>query len=205
MEGIVDSEMQKSVKPELPSKKIVLYAGGLHDRYGLKLLVEGFILANVNESELWLYGNGPFVERLQDYCKENNQIVYKGVRPNNEVVDAELRATLLVNPRPTHEAFTQYSFPSKNVEFMVSGTPVLTTNLPGMPIEYHQYVFLFDQGESVEGFASVLCRVLSLPSKDLVEKGEKAKHWVLENKNNIRQANRIIKLVKESYRKFDVL
>ena len=55
-------------------------------------------------------------------------------------VAEELKATLLVNPRPTTEEFTIYSFPSKNMEYMASGTPLLTTKLPGMPEEYHQYV-----------------------------------------------------------------
>ena len=34
---------------------------------------------------------------------------------NDRVVEEQLRATLLVNPRPTTEAFTKYSFPSKNM------------------------------------------------------------------------------------------
>jgi len=34
---------------------------------------------------------------------------------NDRVVEEQLRATLLVNPRPTAEAFTKYSFPSKNM------------------------------------------------------------------------------------------
>lgn len=38
---------------------------------------------------------------------------------------------------------------------MVSGTPVLTTPLPGMPEEYDQYVYLFDD-ESTEGMHQTL-------------------------------------------------
>ena len=34
---------------------------------------------------------------------------------NDRVVEEQLRATLLVNPRPTAAAFTKYSFPSKNM------------------------------------------------------------------------------------------
>ena len=34
---------------------------------------------------------------------------------NDRVVEEQLRATLLVNPRPTAEAFTKYSFPSRNM------------------------------------------------------------------------------------------
>lgn len=195
MEGLVDSEFTIVSEIEKLPKKVVLYAGGLMERYGLKMLVESFIKANVADSELWIYGSGPFVKQLDQYCKEYPFVVYKGVKPNEEVVEAELKATLLVNPRPTKEEFTKYSFPSKNMEYMVSGTPLLTTPLPGMPKEYYPYVYLFDKGETIDGYAIVIKRVLTLPSNELQEKGESAQKWVLEEKNNKNQTARIVKLI----------
>lgn len=195
MEGLVDINMTIPKNNQKADKRIVIYAGGLYERYGLKLLVDGFIKADVENTELWLYGNGPFVESLNTYCENHPNIKYKGIRPNNEVVEAELKATLLVNPRPTQEEFTKYSFPSKNMEYMVSGTPVLTTILPGMPKEYYPYVYLFDKGETTEGYAEVLRHVLTLPDEELQEKGMKARNWVLENKNNIKQAKRIAEFI----------
>jgi hypothetical protein len=41
-------------------------------------------------------------------------------------------------------------------------------------------------------------RVLSLPAEMLQGKGKKAQQWVLENKNHIRQTERIIELVEQS-------
>ena len=195
MEGLVDSEMRVSKNNGKYEKTIIIYAGGLDERYGLKMLVEGFMLVNIKDTELWLYGGGPFVDKILEYYKQDSRIIYKGIQPNIEVVNAETKATLLVNPRPTTEDFTKYSFPSKNMEYMVSGTPVLTTMLPGMPEEYNQYVYLFDRGESVKGYAEVLNHVLSLPKDELVVKGERARQWIMENKNNVRQTERIIRLI----------
>lgn len=195
MEGLVDTDMtlpKNNIKNE---KRVVLYAGGLHERYGLKMLVEGFMLANVNNTELWLYGSGPFVDEIIAYNQKDSRVIYKGIRPNNEVVEAELKASLLVNPRPSFEEFTKYSFPSKNVEYMVSGTPVLTTCLPGMPKEYHPHVYLFDSGETIEGYAKVLQNVLARPQEELIAKGEEARNWVMENKNHVKQTARIISLI----------
>lgn len=197
MEGLVDTDMQITEAREETDKRIVLYAGGLHERYGLKMLVEGFLQADVPDTELWIYGSGPFADSLPEYYRRDSRIVYKGIRPNNEVVEAELRATLLVNPRPTHEEFTQYSFPSKNMEYMVSGTPLLTTQLPGMPEEYYPYVYLFDKGETTEGYAMALHRVLTLPHDDLYVKGLNARKWVLAKKNHVSQTARIIKLISQ--------
>ncbi len=195
LEGMVDVKIHCLPSSYKGLKRIVLYAGGLYERYGLKTLVEAFHRIDNPNLELWLYGEGDYVSDILDYSKQDNRIVYKGICSNDEVVDAERMATLLVNPRPTNEDFTQYSFPSKNMEYMVSGTPLLTTVLPGMPKEYYPYVFLFDQGESISGYYSVLDYVLSLPEEMLYAKGRNGMEWILKKKNNDCQAARIVDLV----------
>ena len=119
-----------------------------------------------------------------------------GVVPNSEIIKAELNASLLVNPRPTHEEFTKYSFPSKNIEYMASGTPLLTTKLPGMPEEYYPYVFLIDD-ETTEGYFHALAEALNKTDDELFEYGAKAKSFVLDKKNNRKQARRVIELIKQ--------
>ena len=117
-----------------------------------------------------------------------------GVASNDVVVAEELRATLLINPRPTNEDYTQYSFPSKNMEYMASGTPVLTTKLPGMPQEYYPYVYLLED-ESAEGMAKALKEILSKPAEELSQKGSETKKFVMEQKNNISQAKRLLDML----------
>lgn len=193
MEGLADIDLSTNdltcVKKKEP--KIVMYAGGLHERYGLKILTEAFMGLNNTDWNLVIYGSGPFSEDLIKYAAKDNRIIYKGVASNDEVVKAELKASLLVNPRPTHEEFTKYSFPSKNIEYMVSGTPLLTTKLPGMPIEYYSYVYLFDK-ESIEGYKIVLEEILNTTYKERLCKGQKARDFILKQKNNVVQARRII-------------
>ena len=194
MEGLVDSSFVMSDKKGKKTKKIVLYAGGIDEKYGLGLLVEGFIHAQVKDSELHIYGDGPFVPRIKEYDKEYANVFYMGIQPNKVIVEKEQEATLLVNPRPTKEDFTKYSFPSKNMEYMLSGIPLLTTKLPGMPQEYYPYVYLFEE-ESIEGYAGRMMDVLSLPAEELRAKGMRAREWVVDNKNNIVQAKKIMDLI----------
>lgn len=172
-----------------------LYAGGIEEKYGLKALVEGFRKIQRDDVRLVIYGSGTYVKELESVCKEDARIIYNGVVSNEEIIKAEYEADILVNPRYTAEEFTKYSFPSKNMEYMVSGTPVLTTMLPGMPKDYYPYVFLFDQGESVEGYYSVLQEITNKDDDELVLKGQQARDYVLEHKNNIVQTKRIIELV----------
>lgn len=167
MERLVDESIfEKSYKDMLNVEnnrhRILLYAGGLHERYGLKTLVEVFMKLSDVDVQLHLYGDGIFAEELiSNYCKKDKRIIYHGIVANEKVVEDKIKATLLINLRPTNEDFTQYSFPSKNMEYMLSGTPVLTTMLPGMPKEYYPHIYVFEN-ESVEGYAKTLENVLSL-------------------------------------------
>jgi len=194
IEGLVDNQVSKDYKSG--RHKSIIYAGGLHEKYGLIKLVEAFKKLRYQDVTLDIFGDGQAVERILQYAENDTRIRYHGIRPNEEVVEAEKNATLLINPRPTDEQFTKYSFPSKNMEYMLSGTPVLSTRLPGMPTEYYPYVYLIED-ETVEGIYKSIDIVLSIPPQDLKEKGKLAQQWVTSNKNYIKQASRIVSLIKD--------
>ena len=81
------------------------------------------------------------------------------------------------------------------MEYMASGTPVLTTVLPGMPKEYHPYVYLLEE-ETADGIAERLTEVLSNSDEALFQKGKEARSFVLEQKNNVIQARKILEMLK---------
>ena len=143
----------RDLRPGLEKKtspRSVFYDGGVSKQYGLADLVEGFRMADIPNARLEIYGPGDYVPELQKIAEEDSRIIYGGMLMNSEIVEREQQATLLVNPRPTHEEFVKYSFPSKTMEYMASGTPVLTTRLPGMPKEYYPYVSFIDE-ETADG------------------------------------------------------
>ena len=117
------------------------------------------------------------------------------MKPNAEIVDAQIRSWLMVNPRITNAEYVKYSFPSKTLECMASGTPLLTTRLAGMPKEYYPFVYLFDE-ESLDGFKRVLNDVFSISAEDLHEKGLRAKDFALNQKNNVKQAEAFYSFIK---------
>lgn len=196
MEGLVDVDMQIAPHADwIPGmKRNIIYAGGLYERYGVKMLIEAFMQISFDDVTFSIYGMGEMEQQIREYEKKDSRIHYYGAVPNSKVVEEELKATLLINPRPTHEEFTKYSFPSKNMEYMVSGTPVLTTKLPGMPTEYYPYVFLFDE-ETVEGYKKKLEEVLSLPYEKMKTKGEFGKRFVMMKKNSTIQVFCIMELI----------
>lgn len=196
MEALCDSSIAKTESEpiEKDTPRTMLYAGGLHEKYGLKMLVEAFIRSGV-DGKLVLYGDGPYASELREVSDRSDVIEYRGVASNEDVVAAEHRASFLVNPRFTNESFSAYSFPSKNMEYMASGTPLLTTNLPGMPKEYHEYVYLFGE-ETIDAYAETIRQVYAKSDEELKLKGSLAKQFVLDNKNNIAQTKRIVEFIK---------
>lgn len=196
LEGHSDISMRHKV-PSMDKKlqpRICLYAGGVSKQYGLGNLVDGFRMADIPNARLDIYGPGDYVKELEQIAAEDSRIFYGGMLLNTQIVDKELEATLLVNPRPTHEEFVKYSFPSKTMEYMASGTPVLTTVLPGMPEEYHPYVYLLED-ESAEGICAKLRQVLENADDVLFQKGAQAREFILNEKNNVIQARKLLDML----------
>ena len=196
LEGHADITMAGRI-PSMEKKtypRICFYAGGVSKRYGLGNLVDGFRKADLPNAVLHIYGPGDYVKELQQIAAEDDRIFYGGMLLNTEIVDKEQEATLLVNPRPTDEEYVKYSFPSKTMEYMASGTPVLTTVLPGMPKEYHPYVYLLEE-ETADGIAEMLKKVLANSDEALFQKGLEARRFVLEQKNNVIQARKILEML----------
>ena len=190
MEGCVDKHFIPSKNISKSSSKVIFYAGAIKAHYGLNELVQAFMTLSIPNIELHIYGDGNMVEKLKEYQQQDSRIKYFGVVSNEQIVEEEQKATLLVNPRLSHEEYVKYSFPSKTSEYMLSGTPLLTTKLCGIPEEYFPYLYTFED-ETINGFAKKLSEILSLPDDCLTTKGKDAQRFILDYKNNIIQSKRI--------------
>lgn len=168
----------------------IMYAGSIHQKYGIKTLIDAFVSANIENSQLFIYGQGDFEEELMSLCKSRNNILYFGSQRNDIILKQEKKVTLLVNPRPSNEEFTKYSFPSKNLEYLSSGTPFLSTKLPGIPKEYFNYMYIFD--DTTESLAKELKKLSEMNREAIFMKAKDAKDFVLNEKNNIVQTKKII-------------
>jgi glycosyltransferase involved in cell wall biosynthesis len=192
IEGVCDSKLPK-IYPK-NKKKIILYTGALWKKdAGIEYLTEGFINSELVGYELHFYGTGELVDWIKEIEKNNSQVKYMGCVTNQEIVRLQTEATLLVNPRPSSEKFCEYSFPSKTIEYMLSGTPVLMTKLPGVPKEYFDFVLTIDN-ETPEGISNTL-KNIDKNYDHLVDLGLKAREFVYNNKNPIKQANKIIEFI----------
>lgn len=189
IEGIVE---EFSAEHEDTSEKYIMYAGGLYEKYGIKELIKGFQNANLKDIKLYIYGSGELEEYISNLNDEN--IKYFGTVTNDEILKKEKNAFLLINPRFSNEEYTKYSFPSKNIEYMSSGTPVLTTKLRGIPEEYFKYLFVIEH-ETEKGISKKLNEIFKISLDKLKEFGEKARKYVTQEKNKKVQASKIVDML----------
>ena len=76
LEGHADIGMANKT-PILSQKtnpRVCFYAGGISKQYGLSNLVEGFLAANLPNTELHIYGSGDYVEELKVIAENDSRV-----------------------------------------------------------------------------------------------------------------------------------
>lgn len=200
LNGFVIEGMSDTVSLEYElnqSKNFFLYTGTLDKRYGVIDLVNEFLASNIKNHQLLICGDGDAKDEIIRLQQLNKNLIYMGQLSREEVMGLQRNATALINPRNNLSDFTKYSFPSKILEYMSSGTPVLMYKLDGIPVEYFDFCYLIDDfsGGLAEAF-----QVLSItPKEDLLEKGASARDFVVLNKNPNIQVFKLFEYIKERF------
>ncbi|KWX87933.1 hypothetical protein AMQ83_10010 [Paenibacillus riograndensis] len=194
MEGIFYNDFDLS--PEVKTKSI-MYAGTLSYEYGVGIIIEAFLKLPNSDVELWLFGDGNMKDFIENLSLENEKIRFFGFKSPKEVFKYEKMATLLINIRNPHDQYTKYSFPSKTFEYMVSGTPFLSTKLEGIPSEYYEYMYTVDSHDT-SVVKEKIVEILNNPQTDLDEIGGKARAFIIKNKNSKMQLNKVIDLLNKN-------
>jgi glycosyltransferase involved in cell wall biosynthesis len=193
IEGMCDNSILNYIEPKFNSIKVIHYSGGLFYKFGVKNLVDAFAKIKDENIRLHIFGVGELLDYIKQCAHKDNRIKYFGYKPNSEILLDQSNSTLLVNPRYSNEEYTLYSFPSKTIEYMSSGVPLLTTKLKGIPEEYFDYVYLLSD-ETEEGLKCALIDILSIDKNQLKVFGNNARTFVLNKKNNVIQAKKLFNL-----------
>ncbi len=196
VEGICNNEVTIPSDYRRQSPPTVLYTGALDRAFGLDVLVEAFQKLPAGSAKLQLAGSGEYLETIQLLCAENPNISYLGYLPKEQIHALQRSASVLVNPRSAEEAYTQYSFPSKTMEYLSTGVPVVMNKLPGIPAEYHCHLFL-TQSSTADSLAQTLQAVLQMDEQALLEHGIRAAKFVETEKSSIPQGKKVMQLSKK--------
>lgn len=192
LEGIYSGKSTEQVD-ELKKEKEIMYGGGLYDFENIKTLIEGFKRIKNKEAKLVLYGNGPLVEYVKEESNKNERIKYGGVLSHDDFLYHIKQAYLLINPRQPSD-IGDYTFPSKIMEFLASGTPTLMYRIGGIPSEYYDHCIEI-KGYSEDELAVSIDKALELGPEKLNSIGHDASLFILNQKNPQKQVSKIVNLI----------
>lgn len=198
MEGSFDSTQlaDESCKPAA-DRTSVMYSGVLDLRYGIPELLDAMNLLD-DTYELWLTGAGNAEKLIRERAAADNRIQFYGYLPSRQdLLNKQAQATMLISPRRDTEEASKYCFPSKLFEYMVSGRPVISCFLAGIPGEYHPHLVELPSATAQE-IACVIQQIAAMPEQARREQGNNAKAFVLEQKNKYAQAKKIVQFMEIS-------
>lgn len=181
------------IKYNHTSPKYILYTGTLNKAYGIMHLLDAFSLIKDSEVELWICGTGEAESDIKEHSQTNSRIKYLGFQMKEAVLNLQANAMVLINPRTTAGEYTKYSFPSKTIEYLASGVPVVMHKLPGIPAEYDDYI-VFAEDDSDAALARALNGVICWDNGTRTAFGDRGKKFVECSKNPIAQAQKIFAL-----------
>ena len=173
-------------------KKTIVYTGKLNAKFGVKNLVDAFSLIEDSECSLVLCGKGDVEEYAMSKSAQDNRIMCLGQVTPRVAGEWIKKATVLVNPRQNNEEYTKYSFPSKNIEYLLSGKPVVAYMLDGMPSIYRDFIYTVNN-DSVEALAESIKSALNVDREEHANRQERIYKY-LEQLSADRIAEKIISI-----------
>lgn len=201
IEGMVGTEfltLTELEQSEVANEELnIVYTGTVDEQFGVIHLIEAFKRLSNKRAALTICGRGDSESLIKQHCLEDKRIKYLGQLSNQEATVLQASATVLVNPRQNNMEFTKYSFPSKNLEYLLSGRPVIVYKLDGIPDEYDDY-FIYPESNSVEDLKKVMESILSMDEEVRNEIGQKGRNFVIREKNNVVAAKKIIDMFKKT-------
>ena len=199
MEGIVDvptMDLSVNAGENDNPKEIILYTGTLRKIFGIMNLIEAFKRIDSPNVELWLCGSGDAHNDIVAAAKIDSRIKFYGLVSSQTALQLQNKATILVNPRTSDGEYTKYSFPSKTMEYLLSGKTTIINILPGIPEEYYKYVYT-PKNESIDALAECISAVLKTNKEVRREKSAQGREFILTCKNSKIQTLRILDMIRE--------
>jgi len=125
----------------------IMYAGTLDDRAGAGILME--TIRRSGEAYHWVIcGKGKLADAARDLGDQASNVDYLGVISQEEVITRLCKADLLISLRPSSNRifsyYAKYAASAKLTDYLLSGTPVLASDVGSIAKDYRPYLNLVD-------------------------------------------------------------
>lgn len=174
-EGLVAEENDSGKDPV---HNYFYFGGSLYERYGVKTLIDAFIASNLKQ-KLVIAGSGP-LDKYIEKCAENDYRILFLSQLSKEKNIAYMRNSIAnINPRPLNEQIDKESVPSKLLEYLSVGTPVISTKYPKLYSTFKDDVSWIE-GNSLEDMKNALENYNVENQSEYLKKAATARRKVFE-------------------------
>jgi glycosyltransferase involved in cell wall biosynthesis len=182
--------MRPAGTPATPLR--IVYTGYLATHTGLDLLAETFERMQRRDIELWICGKGrsPAAERL---AARDNRVRLRGLISDDELTELCAKAAVFVNPRLPDVDENKYNFPSKVLEYLSYGIPVVSTWTEGLAPEYRDILQIAEPTPASLGAALEACLAWTPAARGAYY--EKARAFVAGDRSWASQAAKLTRFI----------
>ncbi len=129
---------------ETKAEKIVYFAGTFNIYSGIPQLLDAIKLIFNPDYRFWFSGRGPLEKDIIALAKDDKRVKLWGFIEREPYLRLMEKATILVNPRPSVLPASRYNFPSKLMEYMAAGRPLVSTSTSDINEVYKDVVVLVE-------------------------------------------------------------
>ena len=174
-----------------------LYTGALDEFTGVKDMVDAFMLTKSPRYRLVICGVGALKDYIVSKSRIDERIEFRGVLPREECISLQHKTTCLINPRKPNGDITKYSFPSKTMEYMMSGTPMIGYRLEGIPSDYYEHMYTPDD-MSNEALARMIEQVAMTEQRELDSMAVRAYEFISTHKTAQAQVRKMLDFLSDN-------
>lgn len=197
VEGIFDKIINNVSNNTVNNKFTIAYVGKLNIRFGVNDLVKTFTEIKGENLELILCGNGDSVPFILNCALIDKRIHYLGQVSAEQSKSIISNSNLLINPRKNNEEYTKYSFPSKNIEYLSTGKPVIAYKLDGIPDDYDNFFFYVNEEEK-NGLKNCIESIIKMDENERNKKSINGIQYLMKNRLDKTVAKNIIDLLQKT-------
>lgn len=182
-------------KPNISSEKTAVYAGTLIYYNGISQLLGAYKLLDP-EYTLHIYGYGPLEEVVKQAAAETENIIFHGRFDPKKTKEILGNYELLINPRLIDKDIENFTFPSKLIDYILTGKSVLTSDFKTMPEQYKEFLYVLGNMEE-QTIADGVRRVFDEEIHLRDEHALKGIQYIKKHQTYEKIANRILESVRE--------
>lgn len=172
-----------------------VYAGTLICYNGIRELVGAYSMLG-EDYKLDIYGYGPLEDFVKESAEKYPNISFKGRFSPRDTKEILSQYDLLINPRIIDSSIENYTFPSKLIDYIISGKSVISSAFKTLPEEYKEFIYIFED-MTPEKMASDIRLLYSDTLEARQKKVDAAIEYLKKHQTYKKQAEKILEFIKK--------